>query len=285
MLIRVFDRTVNDAEGVIAVDHVTFGDCHYTPEYIVDLLRNSAQRVWVAEVGRKIVGFVSAFDVHTLAADRWEIDELAVLPQFQGRGIGSALIRRALDEAPALPLTRAIVAGQNLASQRALAKNGFSPGKMAELLVRRLDCRTVAAPGTAVRRADGADAALLAGLAGCAVERAAAALDRRENVYLLARRGYIELVRVYTLQYRGLWVESLQAAGGDVRLIRALLQAAVRWGQRMGDVDLIGCLARPDEIAVYTSCVDLGLRPVNEYMTLLKKVGTVEQPVKGLEDA
>jgi ribosomal protein S18 acetylase RimI-like enzyme len=87
--IRSFNGTLHDAEGILKVDEGTFGDCYYAAEHILALEADPRQRAWVAEEDGQIVGFVSAFDTHSLDGSRWEIDELAVLPAWQGRGIGT----------------------------------------------------------------------------------------------------------------------------------------------------------------------------------------------------
>src|SRR5215210_3353136 len=53
-------------------------------------------RVWVAEVGGSAVGFV-AIDLHHPERDMGEISMLAVDPDHQGVGVGSALTEFALD--------------------------------------------------------------------------------------------------------------------------------------------------------------------------------------------
>ena len=53
-------------------------------------------RVWVAEVGASAVGFV-AIDLHHPEKSMGEISMLAVDPDYQGGGIGTALTEFALD--------------------------------------------------------------------------------------------------------------------------------------------------------------------------------------------
>jgi ribosomal protein S18 acetylase RimI-like enzyme len=53
-------------------------------------------RVWVAEVGASTVGFV-AVELHHPERSMGEISMLAVDPDYQGRGIGTALTEFALD--------------------------------------------------------------------------------------------------------------------------------------------------------------------------------------------
>jgi ribosomal protein S18 acetylase RimI-like enzyme len=57
------------------------------------VLRHDGERFWVAESDGVVVGFGMAI----LRDDVWHLAALHVMPAFQGRGIGSALIRRTLD--------------------------------------------------------------------------------------------------------------------------------------------------------------------------------------------
>lgn len=63
-----------------------------SPERHVELLRGSAAVV-LARDGERVVGFVTAISDGVLSA---AIPLLEVLPEYQGRGIGSELVRRLL---------------------------------------------------------------------------------------------------------------------------------------------------------------------------------------------
>ena len=65
-------------------------------------------RVWVAEVGTSAVGFV-ATDVFDPERSMGEISMLAVDPDYQGGGIGTALTEFALDKLKEAGMTVAIV--------------------------------------------------------------------------------------------------------------------------------------------------------------------------------
>jgi ribosomal protein S18 acetylase RimI-like enzyme len=284
--IRAFDGTLRDAQGIIAVDGETFGDCPYTAAHIADLGTSPRQRVWVACADGKIVGFVSAFATHSLAADRWEIDELAVRPAAQGRGIGTALVARALE----LPLwqpspfgqVRTLVAMTNVPSQRAFAKNGFSSAAWVHLLVRKMSAPVPELPegnGPTVRRAQAADVPALSKLSGCAADRIAALLQRPPNRYLIAGQGqavqgYAELIHVYTLQYEGLWIESIATVDEEYRTASALLGAAIKEARRHSAVDRIGYLGSPRRSALYTASLDRGFAMIDEYLIFNKTLNT-----------
>ncbi len=63
---------------------------------VEDVCASKKARVWVAEVGASAVGFV-AVEIFDLKRSMGEISMLAVDPDYQGRGIGTALTEFALD--------------------------------------------------------------------------------------------------------------------------------------------------------------------------------------------
>jgi ribosomal protein S18 acetylase RimI-like enzyme len=69
-----------------------------TPEKHLDVLRGSAHVV-LARDGERVVGFVTAVGDGVLSAF---IPLLEVLPEYQGQGIGTELMRRMLDRLESL---------------------------------------------------------------------------------------------------------------------------------------------------------------------------------------
>lgn len=279
--VRPFDGSLCDAQGIIRVDRATFGDCPYAPEDIVALVASPGQYVCVAEEeGCQIVGFASAFPTRSLAADRWEVDELAVHPSWQGQGIGASLVARTVHEGarhwPSCQ-ARALVATNNLASQRVFRKNGFSKVAKVDLLLYQVSGRVPRPPQAEAPHirtaAQAADAPIIAELSGCSGDRAAALLKSPENSYWVAGaghtvQGYMELIHVHTLRYEGFWIESLAVAGRNDRLASALFSAAIREAKRRDAIDEVGYLARPRERGLYAAAVREGFKRVNEYLIL-----------------
>lgn len=71
-----------------------------TPEAHLDILHRSAHVVVaIDEESNQVVGFVTAISDGVLSA---YISLLEVLPEYQGRGIGSELMRRLLDQTKGL---------------------------------------------------------------------------------------------------------------------------------------------------------------------------------------
>jgi ribosomal protein S18 acetylase RimI-like enzyme len=129
MLIRPFDGSRRDAEGLLAVDRGTFAESPYNADEVIHLLTRGEQRAWLAIVESEVTGFVTAFPTHTLHGRNWEVDLVAVQPAFQRQGIATELIKAAVEDAEGhgLDKARALAATDNPASQRAFTKAGFTP--------------------------------------------------------------------------------------------------------------------------------------------------------------
>lgn len=91
--------------------------------------RDDDVRVWVAELDARTVGFVSVV-LHAASASG-EIDMIAVDPDCQGQGIGTALVRAAVAhiEASGLALVEIATGGDpgHAAARRLYEKAGFTP--------------------------------------------------------------------------------------------------------------------------------------------------------------
>ena len=75
---------------------------------VKDVCAAKKGRVWVAEVGASVVGFV-AVELHHPERSMGEISMLAVDPDHQGGGIGTALTEFALDKLKDAGMTVAMV--------------------------------------------------------------------------------------------------------------------------------------------------------------------------------
>jgi len=252
-MIRAFDGSLADAEGLLAVEQATFDECPYTAREIQAMLQpgtgrvppasrrspsgdGGPQRAWLAvndnpvrAAGGGVVGFVTAFPVSSRQGVWWEIDLLAVHPDWQGQGLGWQLIRAAAAGGEGQSnRSRAVVATGNRRSTRAFARAGFQAELSAcTLLIRRFDeqaPRPQPAPGVsvheAVSAADGSPRSEAEG--GAAAWQVSLPADGSPGPVLLAEQhgrpaGYAELIEVETLLYRGIWIESLAAPSRAVR--------------------------------------------------------------------
>lgn len=72
--------------------------------------------IWVAEVDGEVVGYV--------ARDGAELNDLYVRPGYQGRGVGTALLRAAMDRSPGELLLWTFQ--RNAAARRFYERHGFA---------------------------------------------------------------------------------------------------------------------------------------------------------------
>jgi ribosomal protein S18 acetylase RimI-like enzyme len=231
--IRPFDPARDDAEGILAIDRVTFRDCPYDVAQVRGLLAGGPMQAWVAEVGLRVAGFVVAFPTRAAQGPGWEIDLVAVHPQHRGQGLATALIGAASARPPAGTLyLRAVVATANAASARAFRRSGFAPApspcRLLLYVVRGRQPRAPGAPGS-----------------GRPVAVRVEAPAGQDSLVLVAGpeaqpRGQAELLPVQTLLYRGGWIEALSSRTAAARA--ALIEAAVERAKQDG-WDEVGCLA------------------------------------------
>ena len=141
-IIRAFDGSPADAEGLLAVERATFDETPYSAEQLQAMLTGGPQHVWLAIGEGQVIGFVIAFLTNSLRGPCWEIDLLAVDPAWTGRGLGTRLIRKAANQGRAMARrSRAAIAIDNAASARAFARAGFRRSGLCDLLIFRPENR------------------------------------------------------------------------------------------------------------------------------------------------
>jgi GNAT superfamily N-acetyltransferase len=283
-IVRSFDGSLADAGGLLAVERSTFDECPYDISQVQAMLTEGTQRAWLAIVDGGVVGFAVAFPTHGLQGRRWEIDLLAVLPEWRGRGLATRLIRAASGYGMAVARhARAAVATDNSPSEGAFRRAGFrsEPGTCT-LLIYRTDGLV---PGEDVSSRHGS-------LSGVTVREAASVTSAREWLpdlpalddhaavcLLLAEQdgqpaGYAELIQVQTLLYQGIWIESLQAPARMAR--EALVQHVVRHASAAG-LDEIGALVQARDWAFRDTLLARGFRSLGEFRWLVARL-----PLPGL---
>jgi len=273
IIIRACDGSLADAEGLLAVERATFDESPYGAEQVRAMLAGGPQRAWLAVAGATIVGFVIAFLTHGLRGPCWEIDLLAVHPDWIGRGLATRLIQAATAGAGAgrgASRARAVVAADNDASARAFARAGFQPApEVCNLLICRLkglEPRPWSAAGVTIREA--ASVAEAAGWLGDLPSFPAPAPDL---TLLLAEQqgqpaGYAELIDVQTILYRGVWIESLAAFTRAVR--EALIQQAVNRAIAAG-LDEIGAMVPHSNRPWQEALLPRGFRSLGDFCWLV----------------
>lgn len=264
-MIRAFDGSLADAEGLLAVEQATFAECPYTAHQIQAMLRpgSGPQRAWLAvdpagapggaPQRETVAGFCIAFPVSSLRGAWWEIDLLAVRPDRQGCGLGWQLIQAAAAGGEGLAgLARAVVAAGNRRSARAFAHAGLTAEPSpCTLLIRRLSEQ---APG-------------LKPAPGVAVRKAAETHNRPGPALLLAEEhgrpaGHAELIEVETLLYRGIWIESLAAPSRAAR--EALVCHAMSRALASGLDEVSAMVPRQDQPLLHT-LLAAGFRSMGAY--------------------
>jgi ribosomal protein S18 acetylase RimI-like enzyme len=281
-VVRAFNGSLADAEGLLAVERATFDESPYSAEEIRAMLSQGpqGQQAWLALQGSQVAGFLVAFATHGLQGPSWEMDLLAVHPDAAGRGLATRLIRAGADQGARLAgRARAVVAAENEPSARAFLRAGFHAARpICRLLVLRPGKQVPPPwPGPDVEVRPAADPAEVAAwLPGAPAPGRAPSAGL---VLLVAdeggqRAGYIELLEVQTLLYRGFWIESLAAATDRARA--ALVQAALAQAAAAG-LDEVGAMVPEDDLAWQRALLDAGFHSLGEFGWLVARL-----PMPGL---
>ncbi len=276
-IIRRFAGTLGEAKGLLAVERATFNESPYSAEQIQAMLTRGAQRAWLALNGGQVIGFVAAFPTTGLRGPCWEIDLLAVHPDWTGQRLATRLVRTAATEGiEAARRARAAVAGDNTASARAFLRAGFRRAEACKLLIhqiRGLSPRPWTALGVTVREATSLEE-VAHWLPEDTVLPASDGFvpwhgpqGDGDPILLLAESdgrpaGYGELIRVQTILYRGLWIESLVASKQMVRV--ALVNEALNRAILMG-LDEIGMMVPEGERSLADTLLAAGFRSLGDF--------------------
>ncbi len=276
-IIRAFDGSLADAEGLLLVEKATFDESPYSPEQVQAMFSGSAQRAWLASGDDQVVGFVAGFTTYGLRGPCWEIDVLAVHPDWTRQGLATRLIRAAAAQSrtPARQ-ARAVVASDNLGSARAFERAGFRRAGPCELLIlstKERHAQPPSASGVTIRQAHSAQEIapwLPQGTVLPALHEAQALSVQGQQgrlTLLLAEwdgqpAGYGELIEVQTLLYRGVWIESLAATGPRVR--RALVDEAVERAFA-ADLDEIGMMRPKHDRSLEDTLRSAGFRSLGRF--------------------
>jgi ribosomal protein S18 acetylase RimI-like enzyme len=273
-IIRVFGGSLEDAEGLLGVEKATFNESPYTAKQVQTILSSDAQRAWLAIGEGQVVGFVVAFLTHGLRGAHWEIDLLAVHPEWTGRGLATRLIGVAATYGACVAgRTRAVVSTENSGSGRAFERAGFHRSERCELLIFRPKdgvTRPWHALGVTIREARSMDdvercvqqgAGLLGAVdPGNSQEWGGWTLLVAESHGQFA--GCAELSEVQTLLYHGLWIESLVASRQVVRI--ALAHEALNHAAAAG-LDEIGMMVPLDDYSLRVALQETGFRSLGQF--------------------
>ncbi|MGM9472243.1 ribosomal protein S18-alanine N-acetyltransferase [Pseudarthrobacter sp. YS3] len=88
--------TLEDVPAVNTLEQRLFpADAWPLQMFLAELSQPGTRRYLVAESGGEIVGYAGLMCIEPIA----DVQTIAVVPEFEGRGIGSALLTRLIDEA------------------------------------------------------------------------------------------------------------------------------------------------------------------------------------------
>jgi GNAT superfamily N-acetyltransferase len=255
VIIRPFHDSLADAEGLLEVERATFNESPYAASEVQAMLARGAQRAWLALVEDRVIGFVIAFVTHGLAGPCWEVDLLAVHPDWAGHRVATRLVQAAAVHGGGLaPRARAAVATDNLGSARAFLRAGFRRQDLCELVIFRPEGRALrpwTAVGVVVREAS-SSREIVPLLRQESAPSEPGEPDSRDLILLLAERdgqpaGYAELIQVQTLLYRGVWIESL--VDSTPLVSAALVHGAMSWAVR-AELDEVGMMIPEQELSL-----------------------------------
>ena len=113
-----------DLEGVLEVERASFTSPWTREMYAWELQNRAIGHIYIMRVGEcRVAGFCAFW----LVFDEIHINNLAMRPEYRGRGLGSALLRYVLEEVPRLGASRATleVRAGNLGARRLYERFGF----------------------------------------------------------------------------------------------------------------------------------------------------------------
>jgi len=87
--------TLNDIEDVIKIEHVSFTMPWSREAFYNEIAHNNYAKYIVMEYENKVIGYCGMW----LVIDESHITNVAVLPQFRGKKLGEALLRKAIETA------------------------------------------------------------------------------------------------------------------------------------------------------------------------------------------
>lgn len=274
--IRPFNGSLADAEGLLSVERITFHESPYSAREVQRMLTEGPQHAWLAVAASEVIGFVVAFPTFGWQNRRWEIDLLAVRPDWTGQGLATRLIRAAAAAGAAVAhWARAVTAVDNRASLRAFQRAGFRPSaEPCSLLLWRppgLNPLSRATPGVTIQRTF--SAMRLQGTGDDTPKGPSAFLLLAEHHGRPA--GYAELIPVQTILYRGIWIEAVDASSPLVRT--ALLRETVELAMA-ADLDEIGMMVPRSDHALQETLLTAGFRSLGGFYWLWATLPLPEPP-------
>jgi GNAT superfamily N-acetyltransferase len=220
-VLEIREADFGDAAQIAVVKRATWPDEDVCDSLIQGVLSLHDHQTHLAVCDGVVVGFACGFLTRTANdVPRWELDLLAVHPDFRGRGLAPKLIVANTDAGRNMgALTaRGLVQVENAASQRAFVRAGYTLNTEPH--------RLYIMSSNEIRDDD-----------------------------VLFPEG-LHLVPVYTMNYKGLWLEG------------TLLPAGIRYAQRLcrrDDLDLVGAVIPQSEFDSIRTVKDAGFSFIGQY--------------------
>ncbi|KKC30367.1 ribosomal protein S18-alanine N-acetyltransferase [Caldanaerobacter subterraneus] len=123
MEVIIRPMTEDDIDEVMEIEKLSFTTPWSREAFVGEVTKNSCARYIVAEVDKKVVGYAGFWVV----LDEGHITNIAVHPEYRGRGIGSRLMEGLIDLAKKNGITSMTleVRESNLVAQNLYKKFGF----------------------------------------------------------------------------------------------------------------------------------------------------------------
>jgi GNAT superfamily N-acetyltransferase len=128
MTLEIQQATPNHAPQIAHVKHRVWEDEDVDETHVARVIAEPDHVTHIALEDNQVVGFVDSFlTLSSGGARRWEVDLLAVLPEYRGKGIASRLIAINMESGRQMGATfmRALIAVGNVGSEKAFAHCGF----------------------------------------------------------------------------------------------------------------------------------------------------------------
>jgi [ribosomal protein S18]-alanine N-acetyltransferase len=114
----------DEIDAILAIEQASFTNPWTREMYLAELKNEGVSFFYLArDQGRRILGFCSFWRV----LDELHINNIAVVPEYRRLGVGSALLRRVLDEATRFGIRRTMleVRQSNAPARQLYEKFGF----------------------------------------------------------------------------------------------------------------------------------------------------------------
>ena len=121
--VEIVKMSVDHLDDIMVVERLSFSVAWSRDAFIEEITRNRFARYISAKANNRIIGYAGMWKVF----DEGHITNIAVHPEYRGKGIGSSLVEELIKIAKNEGITRMTleVRESNIAAQRLYSKYGF----------------------------------------------------------------------------------------------------------------------------------------------------------------